>query len=168
MVYSDSGKRDSNKGAGDREHTRYRQAIVDRCKLARQSRGVCICQSIIGKYHQPCIGRSNLRFSPSQTVPGWVFPAPRPAAGPCPGIRKAVTSVLHSPCFAWVPAQAVFGLGVRQGKGSPNLCLTCLTHRTFGPCSPIRRVLHDGQTPRPLQEKAVRKLCPHSSRNSLG
>ena len=27
----------------------------------------------------------------------------------------------------------------------------------------MRRVLHEGQTPRPLQEKATRKSCPQSS-----
>jgi len=27
----------------------------------------------------------------------------------------------------------------------------------------MRRVLQEGQTPRPLQEKAMRKSCPHSS-----
>jgi hypothetical protein len=31
----------------------------------------------------------------------------------------------------------------------------------------MRRVLHDGQMPRPLQEKAIRKSCPHSPRRAL-
>ena len=32
----------------------------------------------------------------------------------------------------------------------------------------MRRVLHDGHTPRPLQEKAIRKSCPHCSQRARG
>lgn len=31
---------------------------------------------------------------------------------------------------------------------------------------PMRRVVHEGQTPRPLQEKATLKSCPQSSQRA--
>jgi hypothetical protein len=94
-----------------------------------------------------CIGRSNLRFSPSQTIHGLALAAPRPAARPVRAFarrRPQRYTVLAS-------------LGYL-----PKLSLAW----AFGPCSPIRRVLHDGQTPRLLQEKAIRKSCPHSSQKA--
>jgi hypothetical protein len=59
--------------------------------------------------------------------------------------------------FAKVIQDLVDGGGLGDGRSR---------HPASLQSSAIRRVLHDGQMPRPLQLEAIRKSCPHSSRRA--